>query len=301
MSAMDRTHILLQRLAVFRGRLPRGVDPVAVLLLLAGLLILYVPTIINMARTIWAHDAQSHGPIIFAVSLWLLFTKRSQLLAISVQPWPVLGWATFLVALLLYVFGRSQDVLTFEAGSLIVVVTALFLVFASKEHLRAAWFPIFFLVFMIPLPDALVAALTGPLKSAVSAVAAQALYLLGYPVARSGVILYVGQYQLLVADACAGLSSMFTLEALGLLYMNLMNYTSVSRNLALATLLVPIAFAANVVRVIVLVLVTFYFGDEVGQGFVHGFAGMFLFIVALLLMLLVDRMIGLLSFTRKRV
>ena len=114
------------------------------------------------------------------------------------------------------------------------------------------------------------------------------LYHLGYPIGRSGVVLTVGPYQLLVADACAGLNSMFTLEALGLLYMNIMNYKSVLRNLIMAMMIVPISFIANIVRVCILVLVTYHFGDEAGQGFVHGFAGMVLFIVALTLILACD-------------
>lgn len=107
------------------------------------------------------------------------------------------------------------------------------------------------------------------------------------------VVLTVGPYQLLVADACAGLNSMFTLEALGMLYMKLMNYTSVGRNITLALLLVPISFVANVVRVMILVLVTYHMGDEAGQGFIHGFAGMVLFMVALMLMLVVDKILNL--------
>ena len=117
------------------------------------------------------------------------------------------------------------------------------------------------------------------------------LYHLGYPIGRAGVMLTVGQYQLFVADACAGLNTMFTLEALGLLYLNLMQIRSPLRYGLLATLLVPIAFSANVVRVIALVLITYYFGDEMAQGFIHGFAGMLLFGVALTLMLLVDSLI----------
>jgi exosortase/archaeosortase family protein len=102
----------------------------------------------------------------------------------------------------------------------------------------------------------------------------------------------VGQYQLLVADACAGLNSMFTLEALGLLYMNMMKYTSVTRNVVLSILVIPIAFVANVVRVMILVLVTYHFGDAAGQGFVHSFAGMVLFLVGLLLVLATDFLLG---------
>jgi exosortase B len=180
----------------------------------------------------------------------------------------------------------------FEVGSQIVTLIGLLLVFKGWRALRLMWFPLFFLLFMVPLPETLVTAVTTPLKAAVSTMAELLLYKLGYPIGRSGVTLYVGQYQLLVADACAGLNSMFTLEALGLLYMNLMSYTNVARNVTLALLIIPISFCANVVRVMILVLVTYYFGDEAGQGFVHGFAGMVLFGVALVLMLTVDRVLG---------
>lgn len=190
--------------------------------------------------------------------------------------------------MLMYVAGRSQRVLMLEMGSLIPLLVALLLLFRGKQGLKAAWFPLFFLIFMVPLPLTLVTAATTPLKIAVSSVASDLLYAAGYPVGRSGVVLSVGAYQLLVADACAGLNSMFTLEALGLLYMNLMNYTSLRRNVFLAVAILPISFVANIIRVLILVLVTYHFGDEAGQGFVHGFAGMVLFMVALALMLALD-------------
>jgi exosortase B len=189
--------------------------------------------------------------------------------------------------------GRSQTVWTLEIAAQNLAVVALLLFFFGWQGVRTAWFPLFFLIFMIPWPGDWIDAVTSPLKAAVSAVAANLLYAMGYPVGRSGVILTVGPYQLLVADACAGLNSLFTLEALGLLYLNLTNYTSALRNVLLAILIVPISFAANVARVIILVLVTYHFGDDAGQGFVHGFAGMVLFIVALALILFTDTLLGL--------
>ena len=261
-------------------------------MVLVGFALLYLPTYAHLATTVWATDEQGHGPIILAVSLWLLYMKRHELAAAPLKALPALGWPIFLFAIFLFAFGRSQDILMFQTGSQILVLASLLLVFRGTAALKVAFFPLFFLLFMVPLPEALVAAVTAPLKSAVSAVASSLLYSLGYPVGRSGVIMTVGPYQLLVADACAGLNSMFTLEALGLLYMNLMNYTSVARNAVLAILLVPIAFCANIVRVMILVLVTYHFGDEAGQGFVHGFAGMVLFIVALAFMLITDHLLN---------
>lgn len=273
--------------------LPAGVDLWVLGLLAAGYALLYGPAYLELSKTIWATDEQGHGPIILAVAAWLLYQQRHALAALTTKPVPVLGWPLLGFALLLYAFGSSQDIIMFTIGSQIILLAALLLLFHSIAGLKLVWFPLFFLLFMVPLPEALVAAVTAPLKSAVSAVASNLLYLAGYPVGRSGVMMTVGQYQLLVADACAGLNSMFTLEALGMLYMKLMGYTSVSRNVVLAILLVPTAFMANIVRVMILVLVTYHFGDAAGQGFVHGFAGMVLFMVALMFMLVLDKLLGL--------
>jgi exosortase B len=272
---------------------PTGFDWPIALLLVAGFACLYVPSYLTLSGTIWVTDEQGHGPIILAVSFWLLYSKRHDIAAAPTMPLPWLAWPLLLVALLLYAFGRSQDIIMFEIGSQILLLAALILLFKGAAALRVAWFPLFFMIFMVPLPGALVAAATAPLKNAVSTVVTSLLYGVGYPISRTGVMLMVGQYQLLVADACAGLNSMFTLEALGMLYMNIMRYTSVPRNVALAILLIPTAFVANIVRVCILVLVTYHFGDEAGQGFVHGFAGMVLFLSAMVMMLVLDKMLNL--------
>ena len=271
--------------------LPPGMDFAVAGMLLLGFAAMYLPTYVMLAQRVWSTDEQGHGPIILALSVYLLYTKRHELAALPARPDRLLGLPLLLVAVLMYALGRSQFILFFEALSQILVLTALVLLFSGRRGLRLVWFPLFFLLFMVPLPGSLVAAITAPLKSAVSVVAAELLYRLGYPVARAGVMLSVGPYQLLVADACAGLNSLFTLEALGLFYMNLMGYTHKLRNVVLAVLIIPISFAANIVRVLILVLVTYYFGDEAGQGFIHGFAGMVLFMVGLMLMLGTDRLL----------
>ncbi|MGS0756458.1 exosortase B [Roseateles sp. GG27B] len=261
-------------------------------LLVLGWAVMYGPSYVGLSQTIWASDEQGHGPIILGVSIWLLFQKRVEFASLAREPLVLLPSLLMLVGILAYSLGRSQHIWTLEIGSQILVLSAVILFFFGYPGLKLAWFPLLFLIFMIPWPGDLVSAVTSPLKSAVSVVASDLLYRLGYPVGRSGVILTVGPYQLLVADACAGLNSMFTLEALGLLYMNIMKYTSAARNITLAILIIPISFVANVVRVMILVLVTYHFGDEAGQGFVHSFAGMVLFLVALTLILAVDNFLG---------
>jgi exosortase/archaeosortase family protein len=87
---------------------------------------------------------------------------------------------------------------------------------------------------------------------------------------------------------------MFSLAALGTLYMYLMGRKYWLHHAIMLTAILPIAFSANIVRVITLVLITYYFGDEAGQGFLHGAAGMVLMLVALLLFFALDKVLDLL-------
>jgi exosortase B len=266
------------------------------LIVLAGLFVLYVPTFVSLFRGVWGSDEQAHGPIVSAISAWLLYRKWPEILASSVeQSRSAIGWVVLVVGLILYFIGRSQSIHSIEVGSLIWLLCGSGLILFGAKSVKVAWFPLFFMLFMIPLPGTVVAAITMPMKIAVSTVAEYVLYIVGYPIARSGVILQIAQYQLLVADACAGLHTLFTLESLGLLYLNLVRHESLIRNVSLAILIVPISFIANVIRVMVLTLITYYFGDEAGQGFLHGFAGMVLFLSALLLIIGADALVRIVS------
>jgi exosortase B len=257
-----------------------------------GWLALFGPSYAALHRSLWATDTNGHGPVILAVAAWLLWRLRPQLAALPRRPAWRAGAALFAGALLMQVLGRSQALPTLEMLAQNLAVLALLLLFFGWRALRLAWFALVFLMFMVPWPAAWVDAVTQPLKAAVSSVAVSLLHLLGYPVGRAGVIITVGPYQLLVADACAGLNSLFTLEALGLLYINLMGRRSWLRN-TLLTLTIPLlAFAANVVRVLLLVLITFHAGEAAGRGFGHSFAGMTLFGVALLLVYATDGLLG---------
>lgn len=262
--------------------------------ILFGLLVLYVPTYWMLAHGMWNEDDHAHGPIVLVVALYLIWQNRSVFARVT-QPTrleTIAGWVLLVFGLLMYAVGRSQEVLLLEVGSQIPVILGALLITLGAGAARLLWFALFFLLFMVPLPGFVVDTLTGPLKQYISVIAEQVLYAAGYPIARSGVTLTVGQYQLLVADACSGLHSMFSLTAMGLLYLYLMQHTSKLRNLIIMAAIIPIAFVANIVRVMVLILVTYHLGDEAGQGFLHGFAGIMLFVIGLLFLFALDGVLG---------
>ncbi|MBM5574871.1 exosortase B [Deefgea sp. CFH1-16] len=217
----------------------------------------------------------------------------------TVNPQPKIGFVIVVLALLLYILGRSQGILIFEIGAFIPLMCGLLIISKGWRSISIAWFAIVFMLFLVPIPGPIVDALTGALKGQVSHIAEVLLYSAGYPVARSGVLITVGQYQLLVADACSGMNSMFSLLAVGSLYVYVTNHSSKIRNILLILAILPIAFVANIVRVMILILVTYHFGDAAGQGFIHDFAGMILFMIALIGMFILDVILGVVFKNRK--
>jgi exosortase B len=269
----------------------------------AGLLALYVPTYLTLARTLWREEEYAHGPIILAVFLWLVWRARAALVSplenrgqTSVSARRKLrsvpGFGLLALGLVLYGVGRSQGLALFEVASHIPVIVGVLLIMRGAAALRAFSFALLFLVFLVPLPGFVLEAATTPLKELVSAVVGGVLQLAGYSVERAGVVLNVGGHEMLVADACSGLNSLYSLTALSLLYMHLTGPSSRARIAILLVSILPIAILANMVRVTFLVLVAYHLGDDAAQGVLHSVAGMLVFVSAFAMLMGVDRLIG---------
>jgi len=279
-----------QSVLAARGSADADWDRVSVLMLLCGLAAIFLPTYWDLAYGRHAASAQGHEIVVFGVSTWLLWRKRASIM--EGRAAPRAGWPMVVFGVIVYVVGRSQQLVRVETLAPILVLVGTLLCMGGWAALRSTWFALFFLLFSVPLSFNVEHALTAPLKEIASMRAAWALQAAGYPVGRSGVVITIGQYQLLVAKACAGLHTMFTLEAMGLLYLNLMSYKSWLRNVTLGLLILPISVTANVMRVILISLVTYHFGDAAGQGFTHDLAGIVLFALALALIITTDAMLG---------
>ena len=257
-----------------------------------GLALLYVPTWFDLAHGLWKEEPYAHGPLVLLVVAWLTWRGRQALAGELGRPAPVAGSFALGVGLVLYAIGRSQAIALFEVGSHIPVAAGLLLLLGGWRLLRALWFPLAFLAFLVPLPGFILETATAPLKSFVSQAVEALLYWAGYPIARSGVVLAIGNYQLLMADACSGLNSLYSLAALGCLYLYLTPRAGFLRRAMLLASILPIAVVANVLRVLALVLITYHYGDEAGQSFLHEFAGLALFASALAMLFGLDAVLA---------
>lgn len=260
--------------------------------ILLGVAALAIPTFQTLGSQVWSSEAGAHGPIILATGGWLLWRELPSLRAHArpASPWLLgLGLA---MTLALYIFGRAFDFISLETLGLYGVGIALLYSSYGLWSLLRNWFPLFYLGFCVPPPVWLIDQLTGPLKQFVSWAATEPLYLVGLPVSREGVTIFIGSYQLLVEDACSGMNSLVGLSAISLFYIYLLRGSSLRYSLLLALFIIPIAVIGNILRVVTLILLTHYFGDAVAQGFLHFAAGIFLFIVDLLLVFALDQFLA---------
>jgi exosortase len=245
-----------------------------------------------LAQRHWSTEAGAQGPLILATGVWLIWRQR-HLLHLDPGRSHAL-WPTLLIPfVLLYAFGRGYSMLTLETASLYLIFVVAGLTYLGADIMRRLWFPVLYLSFLIVPSGSLVTEVTQPLKIWVSRCAVNLLYLAGYPVAHSGAVIQIGEHQLLVATACAGLASLFSLTAVGLFYVHLQWNSNLVRSLALLLAIVPIAILCNVARVLTLVVVTYRFGSGPAQGFIHEGAGIFMFAVAMAGMFAADWMLGL--------
>ncbi len=271
---------------------PTGGDLKALLLrhwpMWLGLAAMAFPTLVALAQGPWQEESGVHGIIVLVTGLWLVWRRQAEIAAVEQPGSPLVTILLLAVALPLYGAGRAFEFISIEAAALLLAMVAVAHQYLGTPALKLLWFPILYLGFVIPLPGWFLDSITLPLKELVSAIVTDSLAAVGYPVGRMGVTLYIGSYQLLVEDACAGLNSLVSLSAIGLFYVYLLRGSNPVYSALLLAMVIPIAIAANCVRVAALVLITYHFGNAMAQGYLHNFAGMVTFVSALLLIFALD-------------
>lgn len=266
--------------------------------LIAGLAAVVLPTLLSLAAQHWTTESGAHGPLILVSGLWLIWRDRA---ALVFQPGSVSsGWLLLLAPLLLlYGYGRGFGLLGTETAALYAVLLLLGFYYFGSAALRRLWFALLYLGFLVPPPYGLVAELTQPLKIGISSLSVDLLNAFGYPIGQSGVLIQVGQYELMVQQACAGLASLVTLLAMGLLYVHLTRPVARTHALLLIAAIVPLALLSNLLRVILLVLLTYHVGDGFAQSAAHDAAGLVTFSFAMVGMIAFDRLLDSLSQRRE--
>jgi exosortase len=269
----------------------RGVNLVFLAALAASFFVAYLPTYLRLAGSAWRTEQEGHGPLIMLAAAWLAWQQRDRLKGMQLRPALVAGWIILILSLLLMAVCRSQDIPMVEVATQIPVLLGCLLLIGGWPLARVFAFPLAFLIFSVPPPNWLLDAFTVPLKVWISDIVSNSLYNLGYPVAQNGVMIMIGSYELMVKDACSGVNSIFALSAIGVFYVHEFVSNHPTRKLLLILSIIPITVLANVFRVVTLVLGAYYIGVDTIEGLFHDLTGIALFIFALALFFLLDRVL----------
>ena len=260
--------------------------------LLAGGAIFILSFIVSLLGHSWLNEDAAHSPLILTIGFWLLYRRWSEVSEGRSSGSPTVALALLLPMLFVHVVARWLDWITMAGYSAWLALIAVGYVFVGRATMARLWFPLFYLLFALPLPKGTTVVLTQDIRLLLSDYAVRLLDLVGYPVARAGVTLFVDRYELLVEEACSGLNSMLSLTAVGLFYAYV-KYGSDWRYTILFTgLMIGVAMAANFLRVLILILITYHFGDAAAQSFIHEAAGITLFAIALAGMFILDWMLS---------
>ncbi|MDD5072271.1 MAG: exosortase [Candidatus Omnitrophica bacterium] len=259
----------------------------------ALLMLIYLPTFVWMkARFDEVESYYSHGylvPLVFAYLIWM---KRDELRKCAIKP-AGLALLIFVPALLVHLLAYFFEINFVSGFTLIAAIFGLALYLYGPDIAKKTAFPVIFLIFMVPLPQVMIINISFKMKMMAAQVATGIVNLIGIHAVRDGSIVYLKpDTSLTIGSPCSGLSSLIALTALGALYAYLAKMSG-SRKIILFLLSIPIALAANIFRIVMLLLVGFAYDAKVATGpFVHGFLAFLLYIFAIAGLLIVGRMLS---------
>jgi exosortase len=247
------------------------------------LVVLYAPVATPLVRQWASDDDYTHGFLIVPLALYFVWGKREALTSLVVSP-SFRGAGLLVLGLSMLAVGSVGAELFLQRTSLVVVLAGLVWLLLGTAFLRELAFPLAFLIFMVPLPAIVMNAVAFPLQLFAAQSATFCMQSAGIPVLREGNVIVLANTTLEVAEACSGIRSLQALLALGAVYGALTQRVAWKR-WALLLLSIPIAIAANALRVAGTGFFAHFWGSEVANGFYHSFAGWIVFVVAFVLLL----------------
>lgn len=255
-------------------------------------IILYCPVFWQLYRQRWETIDYTHAYFILPISLWLVWRKRSalrELMQSAKLKSGFLGLPILILSILMFIFGWRQDYLFISTLSLIPTLYGLAIYLYGTPMAKSLTFPILYLLLLVPPPLGVLDNVTLPMRHGISVLTEIILKTFHYPITREGLLLSIGGHQIYMGAACSGFRSLITMISLGLVY-GYVNKGGLKKKTILISSTVPLALIGNLIRVIAMCLVTFYFGESIGHKF-HDVSGFVIFIVLIIGLISLDSLL----------
>jgi exosortase len=253
------------------------------------LALLYKDIFAALVRQWWNDPNFSHGFFVPLLSAYLAWERREALATLPAKPswW---GLAVMLGAVGILLLGTFGSELFLSRSSFIFLLAGLIIFLLGWSHFRALIFPWAFLFLMVPIPTLILNEITLPLQFLASNLGSSLLRLVGVPVLREGNVIQLPAITLEVVEACSGIRSLVSLITLAIIYCYLLEKDKAIRVLLVVSA-VPIAIAANALRIMGTGLAGSYWSPDKAEGFFHEFSGWVIFVLSLLMLFTVHRLL----------
>ena len=262
-------------------------------LAIAGLALafLYSEVMVGLVKAWDTNPDYSHGFLIIPLCLYFVWKRRDYLATLDVRPASA-GLMVVAASLLVFLAGQLGAEQFLARVSLIGVLAGSVIFTLGWAHARGLAWIFCFALLMIPLPAIVFNEIALPLQLLASTVAEQSLLMLSIPVLREGNVIFLSTATLEVAEACSGIRSLVSLLTVSIVY-GYITEDRTSRRVILAVSTLPIAVAANAMRVAGTGLLAHFFGQAAADGFFHTFAGWLVFMSAVAMMFLLQKVMRL--------
>jgi len=265
---------------------------IAIVIPFAFFIFIYNSTFLWLYERYTSADSYySHGFLVPLVTVFFIWRKRGKLRTLS-QGYSIWGLVIIIWALLLHILSIWAHIFFTSGFSILFLVFGLLLFLFGKEITKEILFPLFFLLFMLPLPLNVISAFSFPLKMYVTKFSLGLVSKMGIPAFRQGFHIYLSNASLTIGNPCSGLRSLISFMALGAIFAFLLK-ASLGRKIFIFLLAVPIALFSNMTRVVALTLAANFWGSKTASpgGFFHDFSGIAIFVLGLSLLILFWRLL----------
>lgn len=266
---------------------------ILLLFLLISFIICYLNTFIWLHHKYQGSESYySHGYLIPLVSAYLIYQMKDRLSAIPLYTAPF-GLFIIILGLAIHMFGVLGDVNFVSGFSMVFYLTGCSFFLLGREITKVIAFPLFFLLFMCPVPDAYINMFALPMKSAATTFALYIIDACGIPYVREGFRLHLPNSIFVVGTPCNGMRSLISLSAIGFLFVYLIK-SSWWKKLLFLGLIPPVSILLNGLRIAILLLIAYGFGQEAAapESFLHDGSGVVVFVIGLLVLMVVGRRIN---------
>lgn len=252
-------------------------DPVLTYILPLALVYCYGPVLAFMVGQWLTDDVYSYCFLVPLISGYLVYTRREALKSLHINP--SIGTGSFFVAvgMLLLVIGRAGGVLAIQELSLVFTAAGMIMFLWGRERMKELWFPLAYLVFMIPSWEIFTESLQYPFQRLSATLGVAFLWFIGIPVYQRDVFIELPNITLEVARVCSGVNYLIAVFAIGLplTYEFLRGW----RRFALLPFALFVAVMSNGVRIALIGALSYYGLNPTVHGPYHVLQGMFVSVI----------------------